>query len=481
MKKWQLLKICEYINTKKLKYTSYNDLLALTDEQIDLIINNIDRETIPVLIEFFSLLNKGKYDFTKFEELGIINIEKIMINRILYSDEKEEAILNLYWFRYKIDKIKSKEEWFTFMHNLSSEISISNLSYVIDNFENLRIETIEKVMKNSHKLRTIYLCDINKKKRLKEKNLLDIIDLVIMGYNEKLSTKLIKQLVKIKQENIVYDTILNYLRNPKLFHENLPKVFIDIDIAKLTNVIETLEKIDNPNILDSYLSFDFKREKLEILNNYINKIIQKEESKLKESMVLLLDKKDVFEDKDKLNIAVEKLEEIDIDDERNIILTKLLEVIPYDKWIGISFDLGIDKLEYIYQNNKTFLDIINFLDISFVVDRFRKLSLINIRKIFAVFRLKKFSNELKKNYNIDKLFDLFNEKMIDTSYKKYLLEEEKNKLLERSNITRIDTFSEIELTKLYNILENGYDIELVLDNYQDDDEITSNTLIKTLS
>ena len=198
-------------------------------------------------------------------------------------------------------------------------------------------------------------------------------------------------------------------------------------------------------------------------------------------MVLLLDKKDVFEDKDKLNIAVEKLEEIDIDDERNIILTKLLEVIPYDKWIGISFDLGIDKLEYIYQNNKTFLDIINVLDISFVVDRFRKLSLINIRKIFAVFRLKKFSNELKKNYNIDKLFDLFNEKMIDTSYKKYLLEEEKNKLLERSNITRIDTFSEIELTKLYNILENGYDIELVLDNYQDDDEITSNTLIKTLS
>ena len=367
------------------------------------------------------------------------------------------------------------------MHNLSSEISLSNLSYVIDNFENLRIETIEKVMKNSHKLRTIYLCDINKKKRLKEKNLLDIIDLVIMGYNEKLSTKLIKQLVKTKQENIVYDTILNYLRNPKLFHENLPKVFIDIDIARLTNVIETLEKIDNPNILDSYLSFDFKREKLEILNNYINKIIQKEESKLKESMVLLLDKKDVFEDKDKLNIAVEKLEEIDIDDERNIILTKLLEVIPYDKWIGISFDLGIDKLEYIYQNNKTFLDIINVLDISFVIDRFRDLSLINIRKIFAVFRLKKFSNELKKNYNIDKLFDLFNEKMIDTSYKKYLLEEEKNKLLERSNITRIDTFSEIELTKLYNILENSYDIELVLDNYQDDDEITSNTLIKTLS
>ena len=240
MKKWQLLKICEYINIKKLKYTSYNDLLALTDTQIDLIIDNIDKETIPPLIEFFSQLNKGKYDFTKFEELGIIDIEKIMINRILYAEEKQEAILTLNWFRYKIDKIKSKEEWFTFMHNLSSEISISNLSYVMDNFEISRIEAIEKVMKNATSLRTIYLSDVNKKKRLNEANLLDIVDLVIMGYNVKISTKLVKQLVKTKQDKLIYDEIINYLKQPVLFHEDLPKLFLDIDVEQLSSIIEIL-------------------------------------------------------------------------------------------------------------------------------------------------------------------------------------------------------------------------------------------------
>ena len=483
MKKWQLLKICEYINIKKLKYTSYNDLLALTDTQIDLIIDNIDKETIAPLIEFFSQLNKGKYNFTKFEELGIIDIEKIMINRILYAEEKQEAILTLNWFRYKIDKIKSKEEWFTFMHNLSSEISLSNLSYVMDNFEISRIEAIEKVMKNATSLRTIYLSDVNKKKRLNEANLLDIVDLVIMGYNVKISTKLVKQLVKTKQDKLIYDEIINYLKQPVLFHEDLPKLFLDIDVEQLSSIIEILEKIDNQNILDKYLSYNLKNEQLKILNEYIDRVIKESKPELKKSLILLLDNKENFEsliteDTTKLDLVLKKLEMIDTKDERCVVMVKLLEVIPYDKWIKIPSDLDIEKLEYIYQNNKTFLDIINVLDICFVIDRFRDLSLINIRKIFAIFRLKKFSNELKKNYNIDKLFDLFNEKMIDTSYKKYLLEEEKNKLLERSNITRIDTFSEIELTKLYNILENGYDIELVLDNYQDDEELDGKTLIK---
>ena len=68
MKKWQLLKICEYVNIKKLKYTSYSDLLTLTEEQIDLIINNIGNKTIPTLVDFFSMLNKGKYDVSKFKQ-----------------------------------------------------------------------------------------------------------------------------------------------------------------------------------------------------------------------------------------------------------------------------------------------------------------------------------------------------------------------------------------------------------------------------
>jgi len=414
----------------------------------------------------------------------IFDIKEIMFNRILYAEAKQEAILALNWFRYKIDKFKTDEEWFLFMNNLSNEFSLCNLSYIIDTFEISRIEAIEKVMKNATKLRTIYLCDVNKKKRLKENNLLDIIDLIIMGYNVKFSTKLVKQLVKTKQEKLIYDEIINYLKHPVLFHENLPKVFIDIEISSLTNIIQKLKKINNYDLLDKYLSFDFRKEKIEILNNYIDKITEKEYSKLKESMIMLLGKTNVFnaltEDTEKLDSVVEKLEGIDVNDEKSIILTKLLEVIPYDKWINISSILDLEKLEYIYDNNKTFLDIINVLDISFVVDRFRELSLINIRKIFAIFRLKKFNNELKRNYNIDKLFDLFNEKFIDTSYKKYLLEEEKNKLLEYSNITRIDTYSEIELTKLYNILENGYDIDLVLDTYQDDEELNAKTLIKIM-
>ena len=221
MKKWQLLKICECINTKKLKYTSYNDLLALTDEQIDLIINNIDMETIPTLIEFFSLLNKGKYDFSKFQELGIINIEKIMINRILYAESNEEAILNFNWFRYKIDKIKTKEEWLLFMHNLSSEFSLSNLAYVIDNFENSRIEAIEKVMKNATSLRTIYLSDVNKKKRLNEANLLDIVDLI----DESTSNAQIKKYLPIPDPRLPDSSIYKLISFIRTFTSFRKKFF----------------------------------------------------------------------------------------------------------------------------------------------------------------------------------------------------------------------------------------------------------------
>ena len=483
MKKWQLLKICEYINIKKLKYTSYNDLLALTDTQIDLIIDNIDKETIAPLIEFFSQLNKGKYDFTKFEELGIIDIEKIMINRILYSDEKEDAILNLYWFRYKIDKIKSKEEWFTFMHNLSSEISISNLSYVMDNFEISRIEAIEKVMKNATSLRTIYLSDVNKKKRLNEANLLDIVDLVIMGYNVKISTKLVKQLVKTKQDKLIYDEIINYLKHPVLFHEDLPKLFLDIDVDKLSYIIETLEKISNQNLLDKYLSYDLKNEQLEILNEYIDRVIKETNTELKKSLTLLLDNRENFEsliteDTTKLDLVLKKLEMIDTKDERCIIMVKLLEVIPYDKWIKILADLDIEKLEYIYQNNKTFLDIIDVVDLELLLAHIRKISLINLKKIFAIFRLKSFTSKLKNNNDIYNLFDLSKENYIDNIYKKYLLEEEKNKLLRQTNITRLDSSYELELSKLSNVLDNGYDIDLVLDTYQDNEELDGKTLIK---
>jgi len=484
MKKWQLLKICENVNVKKLKYTSYSDLLSLTDNQIDLIIKNINRQTIPILIDYFSMLNKGEYDFTNFERLGITDINKNITVRILYAESVAEAVDVLCWFRYKIEKFKTKEEWYTFMNNLSSDISLSNLSYVIDFFEDSRVEVIEKVMKNSTKLRTIYLSDVNKKKRLNESNILDLLDLVIMGYNVKFSTKLVKQLVKTKQDIEVYNTILNYLKNPNLFHENLPKIFIDIDISKLTYIIDRLEKIYKYKLLDSYLSYDFKGDKLDLLNQYVDRIIEKDNTMLKQSMIILLENKNVISDltndNEKLDIVVEKLESIDKNDKKNIMLTKLLEVIPYDKWISISSDLETEKLEYIYQNNKIFLDIINILDIDFVIDRFIELSLINIRKIFSIFSLKTFKLDLKKNHNLDNLFDLFNERLIDIYYRKYLLEEEKNKLLVRSNTTRLDSSSELEVANLSNVLDKGYEIDLVLDNYQDEEELNAITLIKTM-
>lgn len=483
MKKWQLLKICENVNIKKLKYTSYNDLLNFTEEQINIIITNINKETIPTLIEFFSLLNKGKYDFSKFEQLGIFDIKEIMFNRILYAEAKQEAILALNWFRYKIDKFKTDEEWFLFMNNLSNEFSLCNLSYIIDTFEISRIEAIEKVMKNATKLRTIYLCDVNKKKRFKENNLLDIIDLIIMGYNVKFSTKLVKQLVKTKQDKLIYDEIINYLKHPVLFHEDLPKLFLDIGVEQLSSIIEILEKIDNQNILDKYLSYNLKNEQLKILNEYVDRVIKETNPELKKSLILLLDNKENFEsliteDTTKLDLVLKKLEMIDIKDERCIIMAKLLEVIPYDKWIQIPSDIDIEKLEYIYQNNKTFLDIIDVVDLELLLAHIRKISLINLKKIFAIFRLKSFTSKLKNNNDIYNLFDLSKENYIDNIYKKYLLEEGKNKLLRQTNITRIDSSYELELIKLYNILENGYDIDLVLDTYQDNEELDGKTLIK---
>ena len=154
MKKWQLLKIQEKIELKKLKYTNYTNLLNFTCEQVDVVLRNLDRVTIPILIEFFSILNEGKYDFDQFERLGIINIEEIIINKILNARNKEHAILILNWFKYKIDKFVTKEEWQIFMDNLSDEMSLNNLAYVIDTFEDFRIEAIEKVIKNTKIRRT---------------------------------------------------------------------------------------------------------------------------------------------------------------------------------------------------------------------------------------------------------------------------------------------------------------------------------------
>lgn len=484
MKKWQLLKIEQSINLQKLKYTTYLDLLNFTDEQIDIIINNIDKESIPSLINFFSLLNKGKYDFSDFERLGITNIKEIIIDKLLNASDINKSIIILNWFKYKIDKFQSKEEWKIFMENLTDDISICNLSYVIDWFKEYRIEAIEKVMNNTSNLRTIYLSDVNRKENLREDNLLDLLNLVIENYDVKLSTKLIKRLVKTKQDKETYNEIINYLKNPVLFHEKLPKLFLNSEKDQLASIIETLRKVDDLELLNNYLSFDCEKENLDILNKYISRIVLEDNSVFKESMMVLLENRTIFEslinDKDKLDLVIEKIKPRDIKDEKCVIMAKLLQVIPYDIWLDISLDIENEKLEYIYQNNEIFLDIINTIDLKLVMDRIKKLSLINIKKIFVIFGLKSFKNNFKRHIDISILFDISKENLIDNIYKKYLFEEEKNKLLGNKNINRIDSSCETELLRLATVLDNGYDINLVLDNYRDDEELDSKTLIKIL-
>lgn len=425
------------------------DLLNLNDKDIELILNNIDRENVCVLMDFLVLSStkEEKEFFGDLWKFGIENVKTVVVQKIIEAVSIKNSTNILINFNLSGDKFKT-----------------------IDDF-------------------VLYL------------------DLLKKGYISQYVKALINRINAHRADNgedYYYSEITNYLKNPRVFHERLPYLFLEFDHSQKTEILSFLKMITDEEILYFYIGLYATNINNRVLIENLEKIEKTSDVNLRTMYNTLLKNARNYirtflceeyklekESKEKINQSsrlediintlqqfdTEKLHEVEPSNDLNgyEALINLLLVLPYEVWKEIPKNSSVFFLHKIYSNNKLLKDTFSFnCDLITFIKGFSSVSSHQLDKIIKILSSPNFKSLQNRNEILSLILKKENNNAAVLDYIYDILQEYEQTI----NVVKIK--NEIHLEKVMPLLEDGYDIDLVLDKFDDNDEITPNTLVRSL-
>lgn len=536
MKVWELKKINEYAHKNNIQL-DYLSLLQYKQEDIDLIIDCIDQmnRNVESLIIFMQWDLDNPYLKTTFEHLeGIENfdIRKYLIEKMkkAFSKKQAEAILKNFDLASRL--FRNLDEWKAYIDSIAEKMlkreSLigDNLTLVLHTQEEDRIDLIKQIMEYSQ------LIDLNPKtiseyfsSEIIEKNCKEVLSLLIKGYNVEGVARVFanwNNLVKFtmihdqdeetqkatrQRINTIYYSLVDYLENSTLFcasqdSSSLINIF-DTDFEKIPRFISIFKEIENKNdkeLFEQCLECSYLDN--ENMEYYIRHMLDaKDQANDYVVSLYYLWNQGVIEknisSQENIERIITALELAQEKDESSMDMADFLMDIPN---IEIIKDMKITERnretreEVLYNEFPKFIKEVPLSDpqIENYCDWLTKLSTLpkdvceKVMNIINISIIKNMSIEEQikikelvlnpENFgSLDYIYYRYREK--EQEYNQYQ-HQQKQPLVSSPTPTYEP---EVKLVTVIELLECDHDFDKVLDGFNDDEEITPKTLIRTLA
>ena len=521
MKVKELKKINEFAHENGFDL-NYKRLLKFAAEDISRILNLIDEKSMNVesLIKFFEFEISNpdwKRSFKYLIGIEDFDIREYIIGKIINANSPalSESIYNYFECEYDgiLVSFKDGQEYQTYVESITAKmpdndnIALSNIQFVLERviFDSDRNEVIRNVMEYSQRndLSPVSLRDYFEYLKFPF-DINETLLLLLKGYDVRMVRTLLEKWyedIKNGDKDKVhgsYEIVKGYLLKSELFdymkdNTSLIKIFCETEYKKYSQIVVLLNKVEESKdrkLFDQCLKCCAKLSN-ENIRYYINEILntKKSNNDLRQSILYLLENE--ISENNSAELVVNVLFWAN---EEDISSKMTAEFIIKVQNINLITDMPITSENYptrevIYREFPKFL---SFGDNKAETEYYKKLlnRLCSLQpdiceKVMDILNL-----PVVKNMDIEqqsKLRELIlnpeNHSSLEYINARYI---EKQKEYELHCATKIGQNaisydSEVPLMTVAELLECDHDIDKVLEGFDDDEEITPRTLIRSLA
>ena len=277
------------------------------------------------------------------------------------------------------------------------------------------------------------------------------------------------------------------------YDDRLPNLFSIVSFDDTENIINFINVVDS-NTLSKYLNSTNSSNEY-LLRKYFNTILNTEEGALLNAYHTLKTNdtcyfndlvKESSEERKINDGSSSKLENImcvlEIFDRKNSdnqnselhLLVEGLPNIPYHVWVFILYNFDLDNAKLIIKNYK-YINYIFDEEISSLKCFFNK-SYDDLETIFKILRLDSFKSDSNRLEVYKLMLDEENKNSLNYIYQMYYIQELKQEEIRK----QLNEVSCVELETVASLLNRECDLEKILDGFNDNDEITHSSLVRTL-
>ena len=484
----------------------YNDILKLSADDVELVLENKNNDNVLVLIQFFIYYNRNKdneWFLKSLKHIEGLDVADVVTEKIISANSIKEA--NVIYDYFACDEIvslfKTKEEWEIYLDELFywfDDDAIPHFMYFIEKFKDLQNIGIKKVMRFIGNIGDDLIEEIKylDNPSFTEEEWSNIFDLIYEGYEKDGVFKLVARFKEYREQKIYKEEIskiLKYLiQEEDNFNEDLPKFFSITSFEYADDIVKLLRKIKSDDMFRHYINSSNSYVEI-ILRKYFSTILNTEIIPLQEAYYTLggnnmryfndlvkessEEKEENIDSCTKIEKIMQTLENIcnrEDDADGLYQLVNYLPVVPYETWDFIVNKFDLTKAKLILMNYDS---LVCFIENAFsYLNRFENISYANLEIIFNLIRLESF----RQNDNMLELYELMlkeeNQKSLECIYQFYLEQDKKQKQKSRDSME----LKSSSIETVASLLNREWDLDMVLDGFDDSDEITPNTLVRSL-
>lgn len=534
MKVWQLRKITEIANEIKYYSIDYELLLKMNQKDIDLLIDQIDYENegIDYLINFLEFTYENpewKENYNHMEGIENFDLKEYLFHRIAtaFCNEDASAILSYFDFNQEKNKLsifKSIEEWKTYVENINSnlsydfEIKLSNLDLILKNSKegenrvNLIKRTMNYLQTDELEFIDFSKCSIDWSKLpitfddlldllLKEYDPTSIMDLLDYWIKQRENTSLTEN----KEMDDGFQVIINYLKESSMMNGCYMDSFVDMvkdlsfnEYNGFVYILREIEEQEDYELLETCIRREasFKNRNMRI---YVTRVLcATNEYNYRTAQFRLWENGTIdkyLEDETNMNRIMNGL--ILAKDHRLdcLELAELIENIPtveMIKYLDMSkvekdtFEMLRNRFDYVVKKEDlSEEEVENYANLLGSLSSLPKDICSKVISILGFKSVKTMELEDRKKLQ-ETLLNPENYDSLDYILQEYQTRENnlQSQLIRKPQPVKQDIDSsntEVKLLTVLELLENGANLDKVLDGFTDDDEITPKTLIRSLA
>jgi len=510
----------------------FNDLFLLSSEEFQGVLElSRNSSRYQILLDYYLFCHHNDSDLSSVLEflennLEIENAKDFIANKILEAENDNNAESIYYgfdgWESLNIDTFQSKQEYLLYLNTLSKmdgccEEFLFVVSWISMNVKKNRMAIFQKFFDYYLEFSPIefdlpnYLQYISS-----EEDIMTFFDLIQLEYDEKLSANLLVTWSDIQKNTdstnpardaieLAKNFLLHFLASD--FSE-LPYLFLNVDVLDYEETISIIQRImtsttKSSDMIQNYIGCDIESPARKILNQKIMKVLAIQDERLTDEFLALLESnyieakifkevEDSEEQSRRLDKIIDTFQAVVQDDQtRTEVMGNCLLHFPYKMWEYIPLDAEIATLKMFWDHYTFYRDqkVFSEEDESTyaILQKISRLAPESLEIITSLLRTNiSFRRDFMENRH-DALMDILFEKETEPSLgyiqAEYDLCEQESVQQQEVSIQEVREKSSIEKPvelKLVSELLDDYAIEDILIGFQDEEEITSKTLVRSL-
>ncbi len=492
---------------------SWETILKFTREECECLIKAIDEKDENAYALFLFYLKtydeKSQFSEDEFKHLQIENVKEVIAQEVLHASTPQMAANILDYFDVNLAIFRTKEEFLTYLRSMPKTKNLGvyyseGINALLSNYEKNRIELIQKYatyydsvshpIPLSRRLPEIFI--------MSSASMQTFLELAARNYDYQITAELSLKWDAYQRANPYRNQEIEAAKGflmEENIHSTLGKIFLEDEMSSYIDIINTVHAMQDCNCINMIYNYINNEVEMpadkQLLREKIREVLEQGDPELMNAFDILLYQQSYWRDllngeyspdekNERMNAILEKLSY----DKNTMVLTKLLLAIPYASWEMIAPDAEKETLEIILDNLWLYQDRVIFdrTRLEETGDVFAKLAELSVetnQKFVQLLDFFSFLDDPRREEILDILLSKEHEPSFDYIFKQYQEQENIRKqaqsLEEKKSTLASDTF-QVELATVVDLLNSGYHADVVLEGFEEDDDITVKTLVRSM-